>query len=140
MVGGGVRGKDVGIAHGTTTQVGITIEEFPSFIHEYTHAGEMTTGIVVGKGIGGTTNKYITEKLNETGITGKKISIGSKKHGVSKVGETKGDHKNRLEGCSNKELKKEGTFNNNTGMQVRNPEMLTNTTHNNNRETVKEEN
>jgi hypothetical protein len=140
MVGGGVRGKDTGIAHGTTTQVGATIKGFHLFIEGYPHTGGMTTGIVVGKGIGGTTNKYITEKLNETGVTGKKISIGSKKHGVFKVGETKGDHNNRLQECSNKELKKEGTFNNNTGMQVRNPEMLTNRTHNNNRETVKEGN
>jgi hypothetical protein len=86
MVGGGVRGKDVGIAHGTTTQVGPTIKAFHLFIEGYPQAGGMTTGIIVGKGINGTTNEYLTNKFNGTGRVGKMIGIGrSNKLGVSKV-------------------------------------------------------
>ena len=72
----------------------------------------MITEIIVGEAIGGTTNVYITNKLNETGEAGKRVSIGrGNKRGVSRVCDTKGDHKNRLEGCSNREPMKEGKFN-----------------------------
>ena len=86
MVGGGVRGKDVGIAHGTTTQVGPTIKAFHLFIEGYPQAGGMTTGIIVGKGINGTTNEYLTNKFNRTGGAGKMMGTGrSKNLGVSTV-------------------------------------------------------
>jgi hypothetical protein len=86
MVGGGVRGKDVGIAHGTTTQVGPTIKGFPLFMQGYPQAGGMTTGIIVGEGIRGTINEYLINKFNKTGRAGKRTSIGrSNKLGVSKV-------------------------------------------------------
>jgi len=86
MVGGGVRGKDVGIARGTIVQVGATIETFHLFIREYPRAGGMTTGIIVGEGISGTTNEYLINKFNGTGRDGKIIGIGrSNKLGVSKV-------------------------------------------------------
>ena len=86
MVGGGVRGKDAGIAHGTITQVGSTIKAFHLFIDGYPQAGGMTTGIIVGEGISGTTNEYLTNKFNETGRAGKRTGIGrSNKLGVSKV-------------------------------------------------------
>jgi hypothetical protein len=86
MVGGGVRGKDVGIARGTIIQVGATIETFHLFMQGYPQAGGMTTGIIVGEGISGTTNEYLISKFNKTGGAGKRISIGrSNKLGVSKV-------------------------------------------------------
>jgi hypothetical protein len=86
MVGGGVRGKDVGIAHATTTQVGATIEAFHLFMQGYPRAGGMTTGIIVGEGISGTTNEYLISKFNKTGGAGKRVSIGrSNKLGVSRV-------------------------------------------------------
>jgi hypothetical protein len=93
MVGGGVHGKVVGIAHGTTAQVGTTIEGFHPFMDGYPQTGEMTTGIIVGEGIGGTINEYLTTKLNETGGTGKEVSIGrGNKLGVSKVCNPERDH------------------------------------------------
>jgi hypothetical protein len=86
MVGGGVRGKDIGIAHTTTTQVGNTIKAFHPFIEGYLHTGGRITGITVGEGIAGTTNEYITNKLSKTGEVGNRVGIGrSNKLGVSKV-------------------------------------------------------
>jgi hypothetical protein len=86
MVGGGVRGKGDGIARETIIQVGATIEAFHLFIRGYLQAGGMTTEIIVGEGINGTTNEYPTNKSNGTGGAGKRISIGrSKILGVFKV-------------------------------------------------------
>ncbi len=86
MVGGGVRGKGAGIAHGTMAQVGATIEAFHPFIEEYHQDGGMITGSIVGEGIRGTTNEYLTNKSNRTGATGKRADIGrSKIPGVSRV-------------------------------------------------------
>jgi hypothetical protein len=46
----------------------------------------MTTGIIVGEGINGTTNEYLTSNFNRTGAAGKRTNIGrSNKLGVSKV-------------------------------------------------------
>jgi hypothetical protein len=46
----------------------------------------MTTGIIVGEDIHGTTNEYPTNKSNRTGATGKRADIGrSKILGVSKA-------------------------------------------------------
>jgi hypothetical protein len=101
MGGGGVRGKDVGIAHGTTIQVGPTIGGFHLFMHGYPQAGGMTTGIIVGEGISGTTNEYLTNKFNGTGGAGKRASIGrSNKLGVSKVCNPERDHSNLRERCN----------------------------------------
>jgi hypothetical protein len=86
MVGGGVRGKGDGIARGTIVQVGATIETFHLFIEGYPQAGGMTIGSIVGEGINGTTNEYLTNKFNGTGGAGKRVGIGrSNKLGVSKV-------------------------------------------------------
>ena len=86
MVGGGVRGKGDGIARGTIVQVGATIETFHLFIEGYHQVGGMTTGNIVGKGINGTTNEYLTNNFNGTGAAGKRAGIGrSNKLGVSKV-------------------------------------------------------
>src|SRR5208337_4193779 len=85
MAGGGVRGKDVGIAHGTTTQVGPTIKGSHLFMQEYRQAGGMTTGTIAGKGISGTTNEYLSNKFSRTGRAGKIAGIGrSNKLGVSR--------------------------------------------------------
>jgi hypothetical protein len=86
MVGGGVRGKDVGIVHGTTIQVGPTIKESPLFMQGYPQAGGMTTGTIAGEDISGTTKEYLTNKFNRIGKAGKRTGIGrSNKRGVSKV-------------------------------------------------------
>jgi hypothetical protein len=86
MVGGGVRGKGDGIARGTIVQVGAIIKTFHLFIERYHQVGRMTTGIIVGEGINGTTSEYLTNNFNGTGATGKRAGIGrSKILGVSKV-------------------------------------------------------
>jgi hypothetical protein len=86
VAGGGVRGKDAGIARGAMIQDGATIEERHLFIEVYPQTGGMTTGRIVGKGINGTSKKYHTSKFKKTGRVGKKISIGrSKIVGVSRV-------------------------------------------------------
>ena len=86
MVGGGVRGKGAGIAHGTMTQVGPTIKGSHLFMEGYRQGGGMTTGIIGGKDIHGTTSEYLTNKFNETGATGNRTGIGRNKIlGVSKV-------------------------------------------------------
>jgi hypothetical protein len=86
MVGGGVRGKGDGIARGAIVQVGSTIEAFHLFMEGYPQAGGMTTGIIVGEDINGTTSEYLTNKSNGTGATGKRAGIGrSKIPGVSRV-------------------------------------------------------
>src|SRR5208337_4216931 len=100
MAGGGVRGKDVGIAHGTTTQVGPTIKGSHLFMQEYRQAGGMTTGTIVGEGISGTTNEYLSNKFNGTGGAGKRADIGrSNKPGVSKVCNPERNN-NRLDRCN----------------------------------------
>jgi hypothetical protein len=86
MVGGGVRGEGVGIAHGTIVQVGSIIKAFHLFMQGYPQVGGMTTGIIVGEGINGTTNEYLTNNFNRTGAAGERAGIGrSNKLGVSKV-------------------------------------------------------
>ncbi|MCX5822077.1 MAG: hypothetical protein NTY86_00840 [Deltaproteobacteria bacterium] len=86
MVGGGARGKGDGIARGTIVQVGATIEAFHLFIGGYHQVGGMTTGIIVGEDMNGTTSEYLTNNFNGTGTTGKRADIGrSKILGVSKV-------------------------------------------------------
>ena len=98
MVGGGVRGKGDGIARGTIIQVGATIETFHLFIEGYHQVGGMTTGIIVGEDINGTTSEYLTNNFNGTGATGEKANIGrSKILGVSKVCNPERDHNSRLE-------------------------------------------
>ncbi len=58
----------------------------------------MTTGSIVGKGISGTINEYLTNKFKGTGETGKRAGIGrSNERGVSRVCNPEHDHNNRLE-------------------------------------------
>ena len=101
MVGGGVRGRDDGIAHGTTIQVGLTIIESLFFMQIYPQAGGMTTGIIVGKGINGTINECLSNKFNGTGAAGKRVDIGkNNKLGVCKVCNPERDRKNRQARCN----------------------------------------
>ena len=95
MVGGGVRGRDVGTAHATTIQVGSTIKGFHPFMRKYTQVGGKVTGSIVGKGIGGTTKEYLNNMLNKTGKAGKKINIGKKNLGMLKDFEKDRDHDNK---------------------------------------------
>ena len=120
----------------------------------------MTTGIIVGEGIRGTINEYLTNRFDKTGRAGKRTSIGrSNKLGVCKVCNPERDHNNRLERCNhvspdhNQERSNQSGHNHNTGRQVHNPERRLNhntrrqvhnperanhSTHSNNRETMKE--
>lgn len=86
MAGGGVRGMVAGTAHGTMTQVGYTFEVSHPFMPGYRPVGEMTTGIIAGEDIDGTTSAYLTNRFNATGATGKRADIGkSSRPGVSRV-------------------------------------------------------
>jgi len=86
VVGGTVRGKDVGIARGIIIQVGATIDTFRLFIETYHPVGDRIIGSVTGKGINGTTKKYPTDESKATGETGKKTNIGrSNKLGAFKA-------------------------------------------------------
>jgi len=85
-VGGGGHGKGAGIARGTMIQAGPTIKGSHPFIEEYRQVGGMTTGIITGEGIHGTTSGYLTNNFSETGVIGKETGIGkSSKPGVSKT-------------------------------------------------------
>ena len=66
MVGGGVRGKDAGIAHGTIVQVGPTILVFHLFMEEYLHGGEMNIGSIVGMAENGIINEYLIRNFNRS--------------------------------------------------------------------------
>ena len=86
MVGGGVRGKGAGIAHGTIAQVGVTIEAFHLFMYGYPQVGGLITGSIVGEGINGITSEYLISSFSGTGEAGKRAGIGkSNRLGVSKV-------------------------------------------------------
>jgi len=79
MAGGGVRGKAAGIAHGTITQVGPTMEEPQNFIVRYRQAGEIITGIAVGVASNGTISVFLSASFRLTGEPGKITGIGSGK-------------------------------------------------------------
>jgi hypothetical protein len=86
VVGGGVRGKGVGIALGIMIQAGVTINTLHLFMVKCLHIGGMTIGGINGKGINGTTNEYLTIKFNGTGTNGNMTNIGrSKTLGTSKI-------------------------------------------------------
>ena len=79
MVGGGVHGKVVGIARIITTGVGLIMTMFQVFIMMYTQVGEDITETVIGTGIGGTMNGFLTNDFNGTGKVGIIINIGKGK-------------------------------------------------------------
>ena len=94
MVGGGVYGKVVGIAHIIITGAGVIITMFPVFILMWTQGGEDTTETIIGTGTGGTMNGFLTNNFNRTGRAGKMIDIGKGKElGASRAINL--DHKNR---------------------------------------------
>ena len=76
MVGGGVHGEVVGIAHVITTGVGLIMTMSRVFILMWTPVGEGTTEIIIGTGIGGTMNGFLTNDLKRTGRAGKIIDVG----------------------------------------------------------------
>ena len=57
MVGGGVRGKDAGIAHGIIAQGGHIIMVSHLFMEEYLQDGEMNIGSIVGMAGNGIINE-----------------------------------------------------------------------------------
>jgi hypothetical protein len=86
MVGGGVYGKVVGIAHIIMTGAGVIISVFQVSISMSTQVGEDTTEIVIGTGTGGTMNGFLTNDFNRTGRAGILIDIGKgKKPGTSRA-------------------------------------------------------
>jgi hypothetical protein len=95
VVGGGVRGKENGIARITMIQVGATIKGVHLFIGVYPQVGGMTTGRIVGKGIHGINKEYPTSKCNKIDGVSRvliKLLLDQKKRlgllNKNKIGET----------------------------------------------------
>jgi len=94
MVGGGVHGEVVGIAHIIMTGAGVTIRTFPVFISTSIQVGEDTTETIIGPGTSGTMNGFPTDNFYRTGRAGIMITIGKGKAlGVSRAINL--DHNNR---------------------------------------------
>ena len=94
MVGGGVYGKVIGIAHIIITGAGVIITMFQVSISMLTQVGEDTTETVIGTGTGGTMNGFLTNDFNRTGAVGKRTDTGKgKKLGASRTINL--DHNNR---------------------------------------------
>jgi hypothetical protein len=74
--GGGVHGKDVGIAHVIMIGVGFIINTFLIFIMILILVGEDSTETAIGMGIDGTTDGSPTNSLNKTGEVGIAVDIG----------------------------------------------------------------
>ena len=86
MVGGGVYGRVVGIAHIITTAVGVIITLFQVFILMLTQVGEATIETMIGTVIVGTMNGFLTGNFNRTGRVGIAIDTGkSKEPGASRA-------------------------------------------------------
>ena len=86
MVGGGVYGKVVGIAHFIITETGVIIKLSHVSILMWIQVGGATTETVIGTGTGGTMNGYLTNDFNRTGAVGKRADIGKgKKLGASRT-------------------------------------------------------
>jgi hypothetical protein len=76
MVGGGVYGKVVGIAHIIMTGGGLIMTVFQVFILMLTQVGEDTIETIIGSDTGGTMNGFLTYDFKRTGRAGKIIDIG----------------------------------------------------------------
>jgi len=76
MVGGGVRGKAVGIAHIIITGDGRIMAMFPDFILMWTLVGEDTIETILGTDIDGTMNGFLIKDFNRTGKAGRRIDTG----------------------------------------------------------------
>ena len=66
MVGGGVRGKDAGIAHGTIAQAGDTMRVSHLFMEGCLPDGERIIGNIVGMGENGIISEYLIRNFNES--------------------------------------------------------------------------
>jgi hypothetical protein len=66
MVGGGVRGKDDGIAHIIITRVGVIMVAFHPFMEEFLQGGEKIIEIIVGKEENGIINDYLIHNFNRS--------------------------------------------------------------------------
>jgi hypothetical protein len=86
MVGGGVRGKVIGIAHVIITGAGFIIKMFQVFILMWTRVGEDITETIIGTGTAGTISGFLTDNFKRTGRAGIIIDIGKgKEPGVSRI-------------------------------------------------------
>jgi hypothetical protein len=96
MVGGGVYGKVVGIAHVIITRAGVIITVFQVSILMSTQVGEDTTETVIGTGTRGAINGFLTNNFNRTGKAGKMIDIGKGKElGASRTINLDRNNRNR---------------------------------------------
>jgi len=68
MGGGGVRGKDTGIAQGTIVPGGHTIMMFLLFMDEYLQDGERNIGNIAGMAGNGTINDCPISNFNRFGV------------------------------------------------------------------------
>ena len=86
MVGGGVYGKVIGIAHIIITEAGVIIAMFQVFILMSIPVGEDTIETITGTGTAGTMSGFPTYDFNRTGRAGKMIDIGKgKEPGASRA-------------------------------------------------------
>jgi hypothetical protein len=86
MAGGGVHGTGDGIVRIIITVVGDIIIMFLVFILMLIRVGEDTTERIIGTGIDGTTNVFLTSDLCRTGRAGRVTDIGrSREHGESRI-------------------------------------------------------
>lgn len=74
--GGGVRGKDAGIAHVTMTGDGCITEESHHFTEKFLRVGGIVTEIAIGEVISGIIREYPTKTLKENGVHGRERNIG----------------------------------------------------------------
>ncbi len=73
---GGVHGKVVGIARLITTGAGLIMVMPPVSIMMWNQVGEDSITTMIGMGTRGTTNEFLTETFDRTGVAGTMIDIG----------------------------------------------------------------
>jgi hypothetical protein len=96
MVGGGVYGKVVGIAHVIMTGAGVIMTMFRVFILMWTQVGEDTIETVIGTSTGGTMNGFLAGDFNRTGRVGMISDTGEGKElGMSRNIEFNPNNKDR---------------------------------------------
>ena len=77
MVGGGVYGMAVGIAHIIMTGDGFIMTVFQVSIMMLTHVGENTIEAIIGMDTGGTMSGFLRDNFKKAGRAGKIIDIGN---------------------------------------------------------------
>jgi len=109
MAGGGVLGKEGGIARVLITPAGNTIEVRLLFIVKYPVAGETIIEKDIGADNNGTFNQYLMLKSKGIGEAGKRVIIGRRiKPGVLRICNAKGNRDTRLKGGEEIRLKEGG--------------------------------